>query len=44
MQAYRTDAGKLGETWVVLEPLGSLSSDAVAQDRWASPPPRPVLD
>ena len=39
MQAYRIENGKLAETWVLLQPLGSAWSDPVAQARWTSPPP-----
>ena len=40
MQSYRTEDGKLAETWIVLQPLGSAWPDAVAQERWTSPPPQ----
>ena len=39
MQSYRIDAGKLAETWLMLRPLGSAWTDAVAQEHWTSPPP-----
>jgi SnoaL-like domain len=39
LQAYRIENGKLAETWVTLQPLGSAWSDAVAQVSWTSPPP-----
>jgi SnoaL-like domain len=39
MQSYRTEAGKLFETWLVLQPLGSAWPDTVAQEHWTSPPP-----
>jgi hypothetical protein len=39
MQSYRTEDGKLAETWVTLLPLGTAWTDAVAQERWTSPPP-----
>jgi hypothetical protein len=39
MQVYRIEAGKLAETWLMLQPLGSAWTDAVAQDHWTSPPP-----
>lgn len=39
MQSYRIEAGKLAETWLALQPLGSAWTDAVAQERWTSPPP-----
>jgi len=39
MQSYRIEAGKLAETWLLLLPLGSAWTDAVAQEHWTSPPP-----
>jgi hypothetical protein len=39
LQAYRIEGGKLAETWLTLQPIGSAWSDAVAQERWTSPPP-----
>jgi hypothetical protein len=39
MQSYRIEAGKLAETWLMLQLLGPAWTDAVAQDRWTSPPP-----
>jgi hypothetical protein len=39
MQSYRIEDGKLAETWIALQPLGSAWSDAVAQEHWTSPPP-----
>ncbi|MGL4489358.1 MAG: ester cyclase [Rhizobiaceae bacterium] len=36
LQLYRIEAGKLAETWVVLQPLGSSWPDALAQERWTS--------
>jgi hypothetical protein len=39
MQSYRIEAGKLAETWLILLPLGSAWTDAVAQEHWTSPPP-----
>jgi SnoaL-like domain len=38
LQLYRIEAGKLAETWVVLQPLGSSWPDLVAQERWTSLP------
>lgn len=38
-QSYRTEDGKLVETWVTLQPIGSAWPDAVAQENWTSPPP-----
>jgi hypothetical protein len=39
MQSYRIEAGKLAETWLMLLPLGSAWTDAIAQEHWTSPPP-----
>jgi hypothetical protein len=39
MQSYRIEDGKLAETWIALQPPGSTWTDAVAQERWTSPPP-----
>ena len=39
MQSYRIEGGKLAETWLMLQPLGSAWTDAVAQEHWTSPPP-----
>jgi hypothetical protein len=39
MQSYRIENGRLAETWIALQPLGSAWTDAVAQERWTSPPP-----
>jgi SnoaL-like domain len=39
MQVYRIEAGKLAETWLMFQPVGSAWSDAVAQEHWTSPPP-----
>ena len=39
MQSYRFEDGKLVETWLMLQPLGSAWTDAVAQEHWTSPPP-----
>jgi hypothetical protein len=39
MQSYRIEGGRLAETWVALLPLGTAWADAVAQERWTSPPP-----
>jgi hypothetical protein len=39
MQSYRTEAGKLAETWIALQPIGSAWNDTVAQEHWTSPPP-----
>jgi SnoaL-like domain len=39
MQSYRIEGGKLAETWLMLQPLGSAWADAAAQDHWTSPPP-----
>jgi hypothetical protein len=37
MQVYRTEDGKLAETWLSMQPLGSAWPDAVAQDHWTTP-------
>jgi hypothetical protein len=39
MQVYRIQGGKLAETWLQLQPLGSAWTDTVAQEHWTSPPP-----
>jgi hypothetical protein len=39
MQSYRTEGGKLVETWLSMQPLGSAWTDAVAQEHWTSVPP-----
>ncbi|MFH6783763.1 MULTISPECIES: ester cyclase [Methylobacterium] len=36
MQSYRTEGGKLAETWVVMQPIGSAWSDATAQPNWTT--------
>ena len=38
-QSYRVEGGKLVETWLTLQPLGSAWADKVAQDHWTSQPP-----
>jgi hypothetical protein len=38
-QSYRTDGGKLIETWLSMQPLGSAWPDSVAQEHWTSAPP-----
>lgn len=37
LQAYRTEGGKLAETWVIFQPLGSAWVDPVAQTNWTTP-------
>jgi SnoaL-like domain len=39
MQSYRIEGGKLAETWLMLQPLGSAWTDIAAQESWTSPPP-----
>ncbi len=39
MQSYRIEAGKLAETWLILQPLSSAWPDAKAQEHWTSAPP-----
>ena len=41
LQSYRTEGGKLVETWLILRPLGSAWSDKNAQTTWTSAPPIP---
>jgi hypothetical protein len=41
MQVYRIEAGKLAETWLQFQPLGSAWTDTVAQEHWTSPPNKP---
>ena len=38
MQSYRIELGKLAETWLALQPLGSAWTDT-PQDHWTSPTP-----
>jgi SnoaL-like polyketide cyclase len=40
LQSYRIEGGKLAETWVMLQPLGTAWSDPVAQETWTSRPPQ----
>ncbi|NJM84456.1 MAG: ester cyclase [Tabrizicola sp.] len=40
LQQYRIEAGKLAETWVVLQSIGSTWPDPVAQVRWTEPTAR----
>lgn len=35
-QSYRTENGKLVETWLSIQPLGSAWPDSRAQERWTS--------
>ncbi|MDX2204243.1 MAG: ester cyclase [Hyphomicrobiaceae bacterium] len=37
LQSYRVEAGRLAETWVLMQPLGTAWSDAVAQPNWSTP-------
>jgi hypothetical protein len=39
MQSYRIEGGKLAETWLILQPLGSAWTDTAAQEHWTSAPP-----
>jgi hypothetical protein len=39
LQMYRLEDGRLAETWVSVEPLGSTWPDEEAQETWTSPPP-----
>ncbi|AWN49927.1 hypothetical protein DK419_07805 [Methylobacterium terrae] len=36
LQSYRTEAGRLAETWVIMQPVGSAWNDTVAQTSWTS--------
>ncbi len=36
MQVYRTEGGKLAETWIAYLPLGSVWTDGIAQPHWTS--------
>ncbi len=36
MQSYRIEGGKLAETWVLFQQLGSAWDDPVAQETWTS--------
>ena len=38
-QSYRVEGGKLVETWLSMQPLGSVWPDTAAQAHWTSPPP-----
>jgi hypothetical protein len=38
LQSYRIEGGKLAETWLALQPLGSAWTDT-PQDHWTTPPP-----
>lgn len=38
-QSYRTEGGKLVETWLSMQPLGSVWPDKLAQEHWTSPSP-----
>lgn len=39
IQSYRTVGGKLAETWMSMQPMGSKWPDLEAQATWTSPPP-----
>jgi hypothetical protein len=39
MQSYRIEGGKLVETWLSMQPLGSAWPDVVAQEHWTSSVP-----
>lgn len=39
MQLYRIQGGKLAETWISFLPLGTVWTDASAQEHWTSQPP-----
>ena len=39
LQLYRIEDGKLAETWLQFQPVGSAWTDAAAQHHWTSRPP-----
>lgn len=39
LQTYRIKDGKLAETWISMQPMGTDWPDPIAQERWTSPPP-----
>lgn len=39
IQSYRAENGRLAETWVVMQPVGSAWPDSLAQETWTSHPP-----
>jgi hypothetical protein len=39
MQVYRIEGGRLAETWLTLDKLGSKWPDAVGQEHWTSKRP-----
>jgi hypothetical protein len=39
MQVYRVEGGRLAETWLMLDKLGSAWPDAVGQEHWTSKRP-----
>jgi len=39
MQVYRSEGGKLAETWLMFQQLGSAWPDAVAREHWTTPTP-----
>lgn len=43
LQSYRIEEGKLAETWIAMQPLGSIWSDAVALDEPSTNQVRSVL-
>jgi predicted SnoaL-like aldol condensation-catalyzing enzyme len=38
LQTYRIEGGRLVETWISMQPMDTDWPDAVAQERWTSPP------
>ena len=40
MQSYRIEGGKLAETWIAMQPLGSAWNDDIAQEHWTTKAPR----
>ena len=39
MQVYRIAGGKLAETWLMFQPVGSTWPDSAEQEHWTSRPP-----
>lgn len=39
LQTYRIEGGRLVETWISMQPMGTDWPDTVAQERWTSTPP-----
>jgi hypothetical protein len=39
LQSYRIEGGKLVETWLSIQPIGSSWPDTIAQEYWTSKRP-----